>query len=470
MLKNQKKRIKAPFLLRTTSVFSFFLSFWFQIMRNVALSEWNESWYLSASLVALTFSLVALIVSLFPSLFDVGLFSLSGFAILFYVLMLLFPAPWIYADFPDLARDTYLKVVVVSLLLTILGMCIFHIFFDDSKITSSKVWLLKEILPFKKFDNFYVLSLLMFSLTLLLAYVATVGVLPIVKVFQETSSAHELAIAREDAFKLLDSPLKSPLSFLRNLIFPMVSSVLCIKAMQSQKYVWFSIFVVALIGNIFLASATLEKSPVTMLTIQMALLWLIFNHKKINIFLSLVTIALSLSFPLFVLMASSGFDGDYSLAYNNIFNRVFYGPSHVLIAYVDYFSHYDFLEGRTIPFISKYFLGGNIWIENIIGLKYFDYFIDSVNANVGYPGYLWADFGWTGIILGSLICGLTIPFTQYILLVLPKSPFVVALYLVTIRQCFYLPSTAFPLYVLWFIWGILLISPSLLLAQKYKST
>lgn len=172
--------------------------------------------------------------------------------------------------------------------------------------------------------------------------------------------------------------------------------------------------------------------------------------------------SISLCFPVFVLSASSNFTISIYEIFVSIFVRLFYGPSKVLLAYVDYFSNNEYLWGKTLPIIAKYFLGGRVWIENIIGLTYFDSWIESIHANVGYTGYFWADFGWMGVIIGSLLAGFLLQLIQLTIYYLPKSPFTIALYIFAIRRSFYLSSASFADAYIYILQCLLLILPSII--------
>ncbi|MDB9359759.1 O-antigen ligase [Nodularia spumigena CS-588/02] len=428
-------------------------------------SMWDKSWFHAAAFVSLTLSSVFVIISKFVYLFDIRLFQLSGFTVIFYVVMLLLPSPWVYADNPNLHRDNYLVIVIISLLLTILG-CIlssslfFTLFGFKNK---SEKWLNQETITMSIIDKYYVLLLLIFSIVIMIAYIRELGVLPIFQAISGQYTSLELAQSREDAFKLFESPIKRGVGYVSNLIFPLVTTVLLMKMEKSRnKKIWSFIFILSFICNIFLASITLEKSPVAILLIQLFLAWFLFKKHKLNIGLLSTIISISLSFPVFVIFTVNSFTISIYEIFVSIFVRMAYTPSKVLLAYVDYFSNNEYLWGQTLPIIAKYFLGGNVWIENIIGLTYFGSWIESIHANVGYPGYFWADFGWMGVIIGSLLAGFLLQLIQLTIYYLPKSPFTIALYIFAIRRCFYLTSASFPTSFIYILQFLLLILPSII--------
>jgi oligosaccharide repeat unit polymerase len=428
-------------------------------------NSWDQSWFHAAGFVSLTLSLVLVTISKFVYLFDIRLFQLSGFTVIFYVVMLLLPSPWVYADHPNLHRDNYLVIVIISLLLTMLG-CILYssLFFTLSGFKNkSKKWLNQETITMSIIDKYYVLVLLIFSIVILIAYIRELGVLPILQAISGQYTSLELAQSREDAFKLFESPIKKGVGYVSALIFPLLTTVLLVKTEKSRnKKIWSFIFILSFICNIFLASITLEKSPVAILLIQLFLAWLLLKKEKFSIRLLSMIISISLSFPVFVIFTVNSFKISIYEIFDSIFVRLFYGPSKVLLAYVDYFSNNEYLWGKTLPIIAKYFLGGNVWIENIIGLTYFGSRIESIHANVGYPGYLWADFGWMGVIIGALLAGFLLQLIQLTIYYLPKSPFTIALYVFAISRCFYLTSASFPTSFIYILQFLLLILPSII--------
>jgi oligosaccharide repeat unit polymerase len=410
-------------------------------------SIWHKSWFHAAAFVSLTLSLVFAIISKFVYLFDIKLFQLSGFTVISYVFMLLLPSPWVYADHPNLRRDNYLVIVIISLLLTVIG-CILcsGLFFKLSGFKNkSKKWLNQKTITMSIIDKCYVFVLLIFSIVILIAYIRELKALPILQAISGQYTSLLLAQSREDAFKLFESPIKKGVGYVSRLIFPLVTTVLLVKIGESgKKNIWTFIFILSFMCNIFLASITLAKSPVATLLIQLFSSWFLLKKQKLSILLSSMVISVSLFFPVFVISASSNFTISIYNIFTAIFVRLAYTPSKVLLAYADYFSNNEYLWGKTLPIIAKYFLGGHVWIENIIGLRYFASGIESISANVGYPGYFWADFGWVGVIMGSLSAGFLLQLIQLTIYSLPKSPFTITLFAFAINRCFYLSSASFP--------------------------
>jgi oligosaccharide repeat unit polymerase len=416
-----------------------------------ATTSWQYDWGRSAILIGATVYLVIGVWAAFPHIFDLRTFRLPGILVAVYLGMLLLPAPWIYADSPGFARDAYLAILIVSLLFTVAGVVAVELVYPTPH-TQIQTWMLKhiQICPGLKW---MLVGLLLFCLLILSVYLLSVGTLPVIQALRGGRSSLELAQSREDAFKLLPHALKSSVSYLRTMLFPFSTLMLFVVTLHMRHWYWRLTFLLSLSGNLLLAGATLEKSPVMALIVILSITWFIDRGRRISS-RSLLLIGLcGLAFPIFVLFAISGFNAEWGRVADNLVYRIFYAPTQVVLAYVDYFANgAPFLYGRTLPIISKYLPGGTIWIENIISMRYFYSGIDSGNANAGYPAYLWADFGWIGVVIGAFWAGVALQIVQAFIVRLPKSPPTMALQSILVWQTLMLSSLSFAGWFEWLVW------------------
>ncbi len=427
-----------------------FLLFCF-LLQLLPLSRWIMDWSFGASIAALTATGTLAIMAGWPHLFDIRTFRLPGILVVGYLGMIVLPMPWVYADFPNLARNNYVIVITLTLICTLLGILAGNMIFY---LPAHRIrqWMAAPAFHIPSL-GILVFSLLVFCLLLLTIYILKIGTLPVISAIMGGSSKFELAQAREDAFKLLDKSLRTPISYLRTMLFPFATLMSLVLAIQTRRPIWRALFVVSLLGNLILAGATLEKSPVMALVIMIFATWLITGGWTVSPRVAIVIAVMGLAFPIFVVSANYGFSVDAQRLSQLLFRRIFYAPTEVILAYVDYFSGTaGFLWGRTLPYISKLLPGGPVWIENIIGLRYFYTGIDSINANGGYPAYLWADFGWFGVIVGGFVVGLILQSIQVLVMRVPKSAPTIALQSLLIWRTFMLTSASFGGWLDWAIW------------------
>ena len=79
------------------------------------------------------------------------------------------------------------------------------------------------------------------------------------------------------------------------------------------------------------------------------------------------------------------------------------------IAFVDSDLH-ELLGGRTIPNVGKFAAGPNVVITTEVQKRIFPDAEVQGNANGSYISNLYADFGWLGVVAGSVATGVLIVF------------------------------------------------------------
>lgn len=368
------------------------------------------------------------LVSLYPSLFSLRTLRIPGLFVFFYGLMIVLPLPWIYAEFDLTGRTTYLVATVVSFLLTIAGI-LFMNYLVPCRAGGVGRWISA---PTRVTPTIRLVSslLLVLCFGVLVLYLQEIGTPPLVWALTGSQSRLELALAREEALKLIPGRIRYLYSSLRGILFP-YTMLLCLSiASQARNWRWNLVFVVSFLGSSFMAGATLAKSPVATSVLMLGFAWLLLRARSLSLRRLFVIGLVALAFPAFVYLAVYQFD--VSTLYNRVIlgvvRRIFHTPGTVLLHYFVYFPDVqDFLLGRGLPWVSKLFTAGPFPTTNAIGLFITPTAMTSVSAGGAYVGFLWADFGWVGVLLGSFVVGMILQATQLFILRLPKlAPAVVA--------------------------------------------
>jgi hypothetical protein len=398
----------------------------------------------SGAVVGLTLFATATIVGFFPHVFDIRLFRIPGMFVTAYLLMIILPTPLVYADHPTTARNTYLFATMVSFLCTITGVVFIYLNFPRG-MASIRHWLAR---PIKTDNSARRMSILLFLICFLLlfGYVRQIGTLPIQQALLGGNSTLELAQAREDSLKLISGRIVYVYALLRSVLFPYVAMLSVIIASTTARPIWLAIATLSIFGNVVMASATLEKSPLAASFIMLCFTWLLLRRKPLSPKRLFLIALVALAFPAFILLAVYQFDIPFSSLVDALWERLFIVPAEVLYFHFEYFpSMHEFLWGRTLPFLSKLLPGGPFAITNELCLYIIpDTAILSCSANAAYPAALWADFGWLGIIIGSFIVGGMIQGLQFVTQALPKSGPTVVLQAFLAFQVIFLTSAALP--------------------------
>jgi len=415
------------------------------ILLGGLVSIFNSSAFEAGIITGVTLFIVAIIVRLYPHLFDIRTLRLPGIFLASYLAMIIIPAPLVYFNSPQSQeRVTFLLATNLGFIFFIFGIVAMGIFFPSST-KEVRVWLTKPLLsrPIFKPISIVLLAACLLSLTL---YISTVGELPIFMALRGGSSVLALAFARENALKLIPGKIEYLFSLLRSTLLPFVTSLLLVIAISSRKTTWKFLFVVALISTLIMSVATLEKSPTAFFVLMLFFTWLLAHGRRFSLKPThLIPIGiLAFIFPVAVLIAGYGTSSPARIL-DSIIRRLFYLPSEVLYNYFLYFPRaQNFLLGRSLPYISKLFPSGPFPVANMVCLfMYPDAFLQSCSANAAYVGYLWADFGWAGILLGSFLCGMVLQGIQLLILRLPKSAPTIAIQAMFGGQVIYLTSTSF---------------------------
>jgi oligosaccharide repeat unit polymerase len=226
------------------------------------------------------------------------------------------------------------------------------------------------------------------------------------------ATTDELKDLREHALKLLDGPVVKVVSYLRNLVFPFTTTMLFVIAFTRKTKLSWLLFAVSFTANFVMAIISLEKLYGVMLLLQMFFAWMLVNSKRVSYG---VFVAAGLSVAgIFLLVSWAFLDPETSDVWFEIYStfiwRIMLAPAAVVGGYIDYFTHNDYLLGQTLPFINKLF-EHPVWIENIVCQEYFGGG-DTCHANAAYIVYLWADFGWIGVVAGGFTAGLIVSALQ----------------------------------------------------------
>lgn len=415
---------------------------------SVLLTGWAVElgihWIMSGIVVGITLFVTATVVTIYWPIFNIRTFRIPGMFVSAYTLMIILPTPFVYNSHPTSARNIFLFATMLSFICTLGGIIIVHLVFPK-RAFFIYYWLVKPMQTSRSVTRLY-FFLLLICFGVLILYIRTVGTLPIQQIIQGGSTRLELAQARENALKLVEGRIVYVFELLRNMLFPYIAMLSIAIASTTTKRIWLFIVVISVLGNLLIASATLEKSPVMASAIMLGFTWLLLNRKPLSLKGILLIGPVALAFPIFVVSAASQFNLTTGEVIQAILERIFFVPTDVLYFHFDYFPlKEDFLLGRTLPFISKLIPGGPFPITNKVCLYMIpDATITSCSANSAYPGALWADFGWVGIVFGSFLVGVVIQSLQLLTQALPKSAPTLVLQAFIAFQVIHLTSAALP--------------------------
>lgn len=267
--------------------------------------------------------------------------------------------------------------------------------------------------------------------------------LPIFLLFQNVTG-EELALAREDSFKLNDSPFVYLWHFNRMIFAPLVT--LSAYLIYANEIVsprrWQAVFIIVTIFACINSSLSSALAPVAMIFLM---IFLIRNYslKKVSRQYTALMMVVVLAFPILVEFVFS--DGDILASATNtalkVFNRFSIETFDRTLLYFDLFPYsQDYLGGSTNRLFTI-FTGNEFYnvqnyaflyyVENIMGDQLREHLMyGSLNAN--FIGYMNADFGLMGVVISSAVMGIILTYFEMRMMKLEKNIFVLSLYIMLV--------------------------------------
>jgi oligosaccharide repeat unit polymerase len=251
------------------------------------------------------------------------------------------------------------------------------------------------------------LVLLIGALLLAAGYLIETPVIPLLYLIQNPGSAVILVGLREESFKLLDSPFIYAYDVARHVLYPFLIALALGYYLTTRRVGWLVVFLVTGIVGLFYAAASAAKAPAAVIVLVAVLFVYLYRGGQLSWrFIAFGVVAVFV-FPAAVLVQSlSGFGFSADQFALGILRRVFYVPAQVLYHYfVVVPDIVPYLYGRTIGRV-QWILGENdINIANVVFRFMFPHKVDSGLSNTSFLGYLHADFGVAGVLLGGAIAG-----------------------------------------------------------------
>ena len=393
-------------------------------------------------MIVLSLSFAA--VSIFFAFIVMGLdkvraMTISKFFYYSYLVMIYFPALFVYKEGISPYRETYLLATTSVLFLVPLGILLIRESLCGSNAADMTYFYSPVVYEHdRNGTKIAVLLLFFFGLGILLIYLYVTPSVPLFDAILKSKDYQSLAEAREQTFKLIQIPVLIYLfSSTKGLIFPFVVLITYLIWRSTKETFWRVFFLLTLLTALFYAGLTLAKSPVAAIFLMVVLAYYYERKGKLPFSKIILFGLIIFAFPVFVIMTIQPWTEEQSvlmrffLTFQGIGRRLFWAPAWTLYKYFEIFPHHvEFLGGRSIGIFSK-----------IVGIPYFSvenfvYLflkpgaeILSGSENACFVGNLYADFGLVGVLLGSFFVGMLLEGCHQFLLSKPKTPVYLASYI-----------------------------------------
>jgi hypothetical protein len=386
-------------------------------------------------------------------LFNFKRITITGFWYFTYLAMIFFPAFFVFADQEGPYRDRFLFAVHSVLITVPVGWLLAKWFYRQHD-RENEGFFSAEIVGTghrRRSKSVYWL-LLVPSLILVVLYFRSVGTIPLFYLFSHPGEYMQIALLREDSFKLLDSPFNYAFSVIRSVIFPLLVMVSFGFYLQTRTRTWRNLFWGTLAVALFYCSLSVAKLPVAAIVAMLGLFVYYYYKGVIGKKALAVMLIFLFLFPLVVIwVAYSGIPALHSgipaiEAFYAIGDRLFYVPSEVVYYYFEVFPHYHgFLYGRSINKFARLMGWVPIDTANYVGVYAHPGAIESVLANGAFIADLNADFGMPGVLIGGVIAGFVMQWFHVHAIRRRKTVVRIALYSFLTYTFWFLNSSSLPI-------------------------
>lgn len=386
--------------------------------------------WISSSLIAVSILVCALSIWMMHGLVDVfnlKRVNICSFFYLIYLAIILIPGFFVFRDETTASRMRYL-FGIESVLITV----------------PAGIFLANQILRFRRqeiaayFDarvdeepgeesslGVFV-ALLVVGLLFVAVNIRQMPAIPLLYLIRNPGEALTVATLREDAFKLLDSPLTYVYYIFRGSVFPFLAMVALGRYRVGKEAIWRNLFWISFLCGVGYAALTIEKSPVATFIGLLFLFSYLLKGGRLNKRAALVFPILFLSFPATViLLAYKGTEGGTVMGLlQAIGDRIFFGPAKIVYAYFELFpTLIPYQHGASLVKLAHLLGWQTIDIPNVVGLYVNGGLggLSSVSANGCFIGNLNADFGTPGVVIGGVLAGLVMQMVSIYFLRRPKT-------------------------------------------------
>jgi len=252
------------------------------------------------------------------------------------------------------------------------------------------------------------LILLFTSLLIFILYLLRVETIPLFLMLTDSKSYLSIWMVREESMKLLNVTFieKYFFAWLRDIFIPLGIISCLFLVVQYQKRKYFIIFSIFLLLGIINNSLTIAKAPTAALFLAITA-FIFIKSKKVSLKFIFISLIIIFSFPYLVihLVTPPEFRAPSNLL-NSLFLRVFVVPAEALYQYYEVFpSKHEFLLGKGSKLFSWLHSEGLFNAANYVAKIWWSDPTTTGNANANYLGTFWADFGWYGVIISTILIG-----------------------------------------------------------------
>ncbi|MFQ6675262.1 MAG: hypothetical protein ACE5LH_02835 [Fidelibacterota bacterium] len=382
--------------------------------------------------------------------------SFPSVAYVSFTTMLAIPSIWVVLNEPSREAYTFFYAVSSFYLFFPLGLLFANYFFriDLDQLTAlGRQNLVRPVSP-QTVYNFLVI-LLVVCLAIMGRHLSRMESVPLIELILHPGEKVKLAWLRLEALNLLEiPPVEIYLySWLRTALYAtgVIASLFMTVITRERRFkILFALF---LVFGLFNNSLTIAKAHTAALVLALALFFFLKNRGKISLRLMAVSAAAVFAFPYIVVKFTAGIPFTFSRVLYLLWLRTFYIPAWVLHKYFKIFpTYHPFLGGRTSHLYSWLHPEGHFPVANWLFQTLDVSTVTAGLASANYLSFFWADFGWVGIIVSSLLVGVVTHYLYWVLVrtcnYLKDVIYVTTVTVLSMSFSFYFAGANFPILII----------------------
>ncbi len=250
-------------------------------------------------------------------------------------------------------------------------------------------------------------------------------VVPLLYLIRHPGDFLQVAVLREDSFKLLKSNFTYVYYVVRGTVLPFLIMVAFGRYRRQGQDIWRRWFLISLFLGVSYAAVTVEKSPVAVIAGMIGIFYYLFKGGKLGKTATVLFPLLFLLFPIIVIvLAYSGSEGGtLGAALQAMAARIFYSPAQVVYAYFEVFpSVIPFQHGASLLKLAHLLGWKTVDIPNFVGVYMTEgQDLDTITANSCFIGNFYADFGLPGVVVSGVAAGFIMQFVGVYFCRQPKT-------------------------------------------------
>lgn len=382
--------------------------------------------------------------------------SFPSVAYVSFTTMLAIPSIWVVLNEPSRAANTFFLAVNSFYVLFPLGLLFANYFLriDLDQLTALGRQNLVRPVNAQRVYVFLVI-LLVVCLAVMVRHVSRMESVPLIELILNPGQKVKLAWLRLESINLLEIPAVELYlySWVRTALYGVGVIASLFMTVMTRERKFKVLFFLFLMFGLFNNSLTIAKAHTAALVLALALFFFLKNKGKISVRLMAISAAGVFAFPYLVIRFTAGVPFTFSRVLYLLWLRTFYVPAWVLHKYFEVFpTYHSFLGGRTSHLYSWLHPEGHFPVANWLFQTLDVSTVTAGLASANYMSFFWADFGWVGILVSSLLVGMVTHYVYWILLrtchYLKDVIYVTTVTVLAMSFSFYFAGANFPILII----------------------